>query len=68
METDILSRHHAEIDDCIVKLLFRADGGDNHDLAAEWNRLEGDRPFRGTAPPDAVPPVASTPTTTGGDR
>ena len=42
MENDVQTRHHAELDDCIVKLLLRADGGDNHDLAAEWNRLEAE--------------------------
>jgi hemerythrin-like domain-containing protein len=42
MDSDILSRHHAELDQRIVKLLLRADGGDNHDVAAEWNRLEED--------------------------
>jgi hemerythrin-like domain-containing protein len=42
MDNDVLARHHAEIDDRICKLLMRADGGDNHDLAAEWNLLEGE--------------------------
>jgi hemerythrin-like domain-containing protein len=42
MENDILSRHHAEVDERICKLLMRADGGDNHDLATEWNLLEGE--------------------------
>jgi hemerythrin-like domain-containing protein len=42
MENDILARHHAEVDERICKLLVRADGGDNHDLAAEWNLLEGE--------------------------
>jgi hemerythrin-like domain-containing protein len=42
MENDCLSRHHAELDARAVQLLLRADAGDNHDLAAEWNRLEAE--------------------------
>jgi hemerythrin-like domain-containing protein len=42
MDNDVLARHHAEVDERICKLLLRADGGDCHDLAAEWNILEGE--------------------------
>jgi len=42
MDNDVLARHHAEIDERLCKLLLRADGGDNHDLAAEWNLLESE--------------------------
>jgi hemerythrin-like domain-containing protein len=42
METDVLSRHHAELDERIVNLLLHADGGDCHHLAGEWNRFEGE--------------------------
>jgi hemerythrin-like domain-containing protein len=42
MENDVLARHHAEVDERICKLLLRADAGDCHDLAAEWNLLEGE--------------------------
>jgi hemerythrin-like domain-containing protein len=42
MDDDILARHHHEIDERLCKLLLRADGGDNHDLAAEWNLLESE--------------------------
>jgi len=42
MDNDVLSRHHAEIDERICKLLLRADGGDCHDVASEWNLLEGE--------------------------
>jgi hemerythrin-like domain-containing protein len=42
MENDVLARHHDELDERLCKLLLRADGGDNHDLAAEWNLLEGE--------------------------
>ncbi|HVX93746.1 MAG TPA: hemerythrin domain-containing protein [Polyangia bacterium] len=40
METDVLSRHHVELDERIVNLLLHADGGDCHDLAEEWNGFE----------------------------
>jgi hemerythrin-like domain-containing protein len=42
METDVLSRHHSELDERIVNLLLHADGGDCHHLAGEWNRFEGE--------------------------
>jgi hypothetical protein len=42
METDVLSRHHAALDERIVTLLLQADGGDCHDLAREWNRFESE--------------------------
>ncbi|HVU52358.1 MAG TPA: hemerythrin domain-containing protein [Polyangia bacterium] len=42
MDNDALARHHHEIDERICKLLLSADGGDNHDLAAAWNLLEGE--------------------------
>lgn len=42
METDVLSRHHAELDERVVNLLLHADGGDCHDLAGEWNHFEGE--------------------------
>jgi hemerythrin-like domain-containing protein len=42
MDNAVLARHHDEIDERICKLLLRADGGDTHDLAAEWNLLEGE--------------------------
>jgi hemerythrin-like domain-containing protein len=42
MDDHVLARHHAEIDERLCKLLLRADGGDNHDLAAEWNLLESE--------------------------
>jgi hypothetical protein len=42
METDVLSRHHNELDEQIANLLLRADGGDCHALAGEWNRFESE--------------------------
>jgi hemerythrin-like domain-containing protein len=42
MDHDVLARHHAEIDGQICRLLLRADGGDSHDLAAQWNLFEGE--------------------------
>jgi hemerythrin superfamily protein len=42
MITNLLSRHHEDLDRRIASLLTRADGGDTHDLAQEWSRFEAD--------------------------
>jgi hemerythrin-like domain-containing protein len=40
MNHDLLARHHEDLDRRIGALLARADGGDVHDLALEWDRFE----------------------------
>lgn len=40
MDNDLLSRHHAELDQRINGLLTTADGGDGHDLANAWGLFE----------------------------
>jgi len=40
MSSEILSRHHEDLDRRISVLLMKADSGDNHELAGEWNRFE----------------------------
>lgn len=40
MDDDLLSRHHAELDQRIGILLTTADGGDCHDLATAWGHFE----------------------------
>jgi hemerythrin-like domain-containing protein len=42
MEPNALSRDHAELEDRMNRLIRCADGGDCHDLAAEWNAFEAD--------------------------
>ena len=68
MDNDVLARHHDELDARLCKLLLRADGGDTHDLAAEWNLLEAEdqrwgfeaaRERRRDRPKKAPPPPAT---------
>ena len=40
MDHDLLSRHHAELEQRIGALLETADGGDGHDLASAWGPFE----------------------------
>jgi hemerythrin-like domain-containing protein len=42
MRTDVLSRHHAELDRRIASLLVEADGGDARALGREWSRFAGE--------------------------
>lgn len=41
MDGDALTKDHEELDRHVAVLLTKADGGDCHDLAAEWDRFEG---------------------------
>jgi hemerythrin-like domain-containing protein len=41
MDHDALTKDHEEMDRHVAVLLTKADGGDCHELAAEWDRFEG---------------------------
>jgi Hemerythrin HHE cation binding domain len=41
MDHDALTKDHEEMDRHVAVLLTKADGGDCHALAAEWDRFEG---------------------------
>jgi hemerythrin-like domain-containing protein len=40
MDHQVLSRHHAELDQHVGALLTKADGGDSHELATAWGDFE----------------------------
>lgn len=42
MGDNVLSKHHADLDQRIAVLLTRADGGDSHELAYAWDRFESE--------------------------
>jgi len=42
MGDNVLSRHHADLDQGIAVLLTKADGGDSHELAHAWDRFESE--------------------------
>jgi hemerythrin-like domain-containing protein len=40
MDSNAFLRHHADLDDCLERLLRCAEGGECHDLAEAWNSFE----------------------------